>query len=77
MCFTLNSAWECAGSIFQVIVEAGANVLVDVLSSPFVWVVPCGCGSDLGRDQSKVDSVASAYRLFAGASCGQAPVLPV
>jgi hypothetical protein len=30
MCFTLNSACECAGSIFQVMVETGATVLVDM-----------------------------------------------
>jgi hypothetical protein len=41
MCFTLNSARECAGSIFQVMVETGANVLVDMLSSPFVRLLVC------------------------------------
>jgi hypothetical protein len=55
MCFTLNSARECAGSIFQVIVEAGGTVLVDILSCPFVQVVRCGWGSNLHRDQSTLN----------------------
>ena len=28
MCLTLNSAWECAGSSFQVVVVAGVEVVV-------------------------------------------------
>src|SRR6185437_349344 len=59
MCFTLNSALECAGSSFQVMVEAGEVVVVAIGGSPFRSV---GCAG--------VISVATT-NFRSGRNCGR------
>src|ERR1700757_4106794 len=51
MCFTLNSARECAGSTFQVIVAAGIAVVVVMVITPMVW---CVCEERSAYDRSTV-----------------------
>ena len=48
MCFTLNSAAECAGSSFQVVVEAGVAVAVAIswlLSPPLMRQLDIRCNN--------------------------------